>query len=246
MLAAAATSKCFSAIQGIERNASVTGNAETGQQRLCRRDLVGRLGYVDVGEHQSGVGGKGAEHPCCGTVTKLVEAAAQGPAIERDAALSGCASHGLQHGGMTPACCFRPGRIEPLEDIAHGGMRRCSAPVQTEHRVQPAACSACGVLSLRRWTSDEGDDAAMRVAAAHDGRYGEQQHMAQRVKPGADQEPPPTRPATAKTQPRQPPARLPSQEASDMRRLGNLLHSKPPRFGPHPRPNMGEPLGWST
>ncbi len=62
------------------------------------------------------------------------------------------------------------GRVEALEDIADGGMRRCSAPVQAESRVQPAAVDV-----------DEGDDAAIRVAAGHDGENGEQQHVGQLV-----------------------------------------------------------------
>jgi len=67
---------------------SVRGKAEFGQQRLCRRDLVGLLGDVDMREHKRGVGGKRAQHLGGDAVVELVKAAAQRLAIERDAALS--------------------------------------------------------------------------------------------------------------------------------------------------------------
>ena len=65
---------------------------------------------------------------------------------------------------------FHPGRIEPLEDVADGGVRRRAAPVQAKGRVQLAAVDV-----------DEGDDTAIRVAAGHDGQDGKQQHMGQLV-----------------------------------------------------------------
>jgi len=123
-------------------------------------------------EHQGGVGGERAQHLGGGAVVELVEAAAQRLAIEGDAALSGRGARRLQPGSMAAEGRFHRGRIEPLEDVADGGVRRCSAPVQTGHRVQPATMDA-----------DEGDDAAIRVAARHDGEDGEQQHVGQRVEP---------------------------------------------------------------
>ena len=62
------------------------------------------------------------------------------------------------------------GWIKPLEDIADRGVRRRTAPFQTEGRVQPAAMDI-----------DEGDDASIRVAAGHDGENGEQQHVGKLV-----------------------------------------------------------------
>src|SRR6186713_3130966 len=62
------------------------------------------------------------------------------------------------------------GRIEPLEDVADCGVRGCAAPFQTEGRVQPVAMDV-----------DEGDDAPRRIAAGHDGKYREEQHMWQLV-----------------------------------------------------------------
>ena len=137
MLAAAAASKCFLAMQRVERDDSARGEAGFGQQRLRRRDLVGLLGDVDVGEHRRGVGGERAQHLCCGTVTELVKTAAQRLAIQCDAALSWCGAPRLQQGGMAAAeGILHHSRIEPLEDVADSGVRRCSAPVQAEGRVQ--------------------------------------------------------------------------------------------------------------
>ncbi len=158
-------------MQRVERDDGAIGNARFGQQRLRRRDLVGPLGDVHVGEHERGVAGKRAQHLRRGTIVELVKAAAQRLAIKRDAALSRCGARCLQQGGMVAESLLHCSRVEPLEDIADCGARGRSPPVQTEDRVQPAAMDG-----------DEGDNAAIRVAAGHDGKDGEQQHVGQRVK----------------------------------------------------------------
>jgi hypothetical protein len=61
---------------------------------------------------------------------------------------------------------FQLDRIQPFEDVADGGVGGRTAPFQAEHGVQPVAMHV-----------DEGDDAAIRVAAGHDGEDGKQQHM---------------------------------------------------------------------
>src|ERR1700712_4545583 len=50
--------------------------------------------------------------------------------------------------------------------------------------------------------------------------------------PGGDQEHPPARPTTAKTQPQQPPTQLPLQK-SDILPPGNPPCNLPPHFAPH-------------
>ena len=55
-------------------------------------------------------------------VVEPVKAAAQRLAIQRDAALSRCGARRLQQGGMTAEGRLHPGRIEPLEDVADGGV----------------------------------------------------------------------------------------------------------------------------
>ena len=123
---------------------------EFSQQRLGRRDLVGLLGDIDMGEHEGGIDGERAQHLRGGTVMEIVEAAAQCFAIERDAGPPGGRARGLQQAGMATESRLHRGWIEPLEDITNGGVCWRAAPLQAEGRVQPAAMGI-----------DEGDDAAI-------------------------------------------------------------------------------------
>jgi len=157
-------------VQRIERDDDVAGNAQFGQQRLRRWDLVGLLGDVDVGEHQRGVSGERAQHLSSTAVVELVKAAAQRLAIQRDAALSRCGARHLKQGGMTAEDDLNRSRIKALEDVAHGSVSGRSTLCQSERSVQPAAMNV-----------DEGDNAAIRVAAGHDGEDGKQQHMGQLI-----------------------------------------------------------------
>jgi len=157
-------------VQRIERDGGAAADAEFGQQRLRRRDLVGLFGDVDMSEHESGVGGKSAQQLGGGTVAEVIEAAAQRLAIEGDAALAGCPVRRLQKGGMAAERRLHRGRIEPLENVADGGVRGRAAPLQTEGRVQPVAMDI-----------DEGDDASIRIGAGHNGEDREQQHVRQLV-----------------------------------------------------------------
>jgi hypothetical protein len=119
-----------------------------------------------MSKHQRGVGGKCTQHLRRGTIVELVKAAAQRLAIKGDAAPPRRGTRCLQQGGMAAKGRLHPGRIEPLEDVADSGVRGRALPLQVEDRIQPAAVDG-----------DEGDDAAIRVAAAHDGKDGEQQHV---------------------------------------------------------------------
>jgi len=145
---------------------------------LRRRDLVGLLGDVDVRKHERGVGGERAEHLRRGAVVELVKAAAQRLAIESDAAVPWRGARRLQQGGMAAEGRLHPGRVEPLEDVADGRVRRRAAPFQAEGRVQLAAVDVDEGDDVRRTSPF---DAAIRVAAGHDGQDGEQQHMRQLV-----------------------------------------------------------------
>src|SRR3984885_12381703 len=121
-------------------------------------------------QYQGRIGRKSTQHLGGGTVTKVVETATQGLAIQRDAALpGGCASH-LKQRRMAAKTGLYRSRIEPLEDIADGRVRGRSTPSQTERGVQPATMNV-----------DEGDDATRRIAAGHDGKNRKQQHVGQAV-----------------------------------------------------------------
>jgi len=83
-----------------------------------------------MGKHERGVGGERAERLGGGPIAELVEAAAQRLAIEGDAALSGGGARRLQQGCMAAKDYLQRGRIEPLEDVADGGVRGCPPPFQ--------------------------------------------------------------------------------------------------------------------
>jgi hypothetical protein len=72
-------------VQGIERDQPAS-QAEFGEQRLGGRDLVGFLVDLAVRQHQRGVGGEHAEQVRGGAIAEPVEAAAQGLAVDRQAA----------------------------------------------------------------------------------------------------------------------------------------------------------------
>src|SRR3954454_20658014 len=101
---------------------------------------------------------------------EIVEAAPQRLAIEGDAARPRRGTSRLQQGGVTAEGRLYRSRVEPLEDVADGrGGWRPAPP-------QPARASELVAMDV-----DEADDATIRVAAAHDGQDGEQEHMRQRI-----------------------------------------------------------------
>ena len=121
-------------------------------------------------QYQRRIGREGSQHLGGGTVTKVVETAAQGLAIQRDAALPGGCARRLKQRRMATKTGLYRSRIEPLEDIADGRVRGRSTPRKTECFVQPATMNV-----------DEGDDATGRIAARHDGKNRKQQHVGQAV-----------------------------------------------------------------
>src|ERR1700687_4321501 len=117
-------------------------------------------------QYQCRNGRESTQHLGGGTVTKVVETAAQGLAIQRNAGLLGGCARRLKQCGMATKTGLYRSWIEPLEDIADGCVRGRSTPCQTERGVQPATINV-----------DEGDDATGRIAARHDGKNRKQQHV---------------------------------------------------------------------
>ena len=101
-------------MQRVERDDGAVGDAEFGEQRLRRRDLVGFLVDIDMGEHEGRIRGEGAEHLNGGTVVEMVEAPPQRFAIYRNAAFPGRGAGGLQQGGVAAERHFHVGWIEAL------------------------------------------------------------------------------------------------------------------------------------
>src|SRR5208283_3801559 len=121
-------------------------------------------------QYQCRIGRESTQHLGGGTVTKVVETATQGLAIQRDAALPGGCARRLKQCGMATKTGLYRSRIESLEDIADGRVRGRSTPSKTKRFVQLATMNV-----------DEGDDATGRIAARHDGKNRKQQHVGQAV-----------------------------------------------------------------
>ena len=117
-------------MQRIEGDDGVLSDTELGQQRLCGGDLIGFRIDIEVRQHEFCVGGEGAEHLSGGSIVELVEAAAQGLAVQCDAAGIGLGVRRVQQRRVPTKDRLHRDRIEPLEDVADRGMRRCAAPFQ--------------------------------------------------------------------------------------------------------------------
>src|SRR5258708_32902196 len=89
-------------------------------------------------QYQRRIGSEGTQHLGGGTVTKLVETAAQGLAIQRDAALPGGCARRLKQRRMATITGLYRSRIEPLEDIADGSGLGRSTQRNTESFDLPA------------------------------------------------------------------------------------------------------------
>ncbi len=123
MLALATTSKCSLTVQRVKRDDGGGRHAEFGQQRLRRRNLVRLLGYVDMGEHERGIGCERAEQLRGGTIIESVEAAAERFSVERDTAVFRRGMRGLEEGRVAAERGFHVAGIKALDDIADRGVR---------------------------------------------------------------------------------------------------------------------------
>ena len=128
-----------------------------------------------------------------------IAAAAFGPLISFRAYTQGASLR-------RPGDC-RPGGYPALANAAWICVRRGAAPFQAK-----------GGVELGTMNVDEGNDAAVRIAAGHDGEDGEEQHIRQLIKLSLRSAR--IRNLCQQFQPRQPPPRLPPQE-SDFRRFEN-------------------------
>lgn len=118
-----------------------------------------------MGQDKGGVGGKGEHLSRCPVVERF-EAAAQGFAVERDAALTGLGADRLKLDGMAVKRRFYRDGIETLKDVADRGVGGGASPCQPE-----------GLVQLGAMDVDEGDDATVGVRAGNDGENGEQQDV---------------------------------------------------------------------
>ena len=114
-------------------------DVEFAEQPLGGWDLAGFLLDIDVRQDQAGFGIEGVQQLGCLTIAEIVEAAPQRLAVERDAAACRIGRLARQSGGVQAENLLDGLRVEALEDVANGGMRGRTLPVQPEGGVQPAA-----------------------------------------------------------------------------------------------------------
>ena len=98
-------------MQGVERD-QMACQAEFGEQSLGGRDLVRLVVDVVVRQHQRGVGGEHAEQLGGGAVAELVKAAAQGLAVDRQAAAARLGAARLGAGGLQQAGMATEGGLD--------------------------------------------------------------------------------------------------------------------------------------
>jgi hypothetical protein len=124
-------------VHGIDGEES-PGEAELGEQSLHRRDFVRLLVTVEMRQHQGGVGGKRAQDVSGLAVLEMVEAVAQGLAVDGDVALPLLAGLRVQNGGMAPKHFFHRSRIQLLENDPDRAVGRRAPPWQREKVAQPS------------------------------------------------------------------------------------------------------------
>jgi hypothetical protein len=76
------------------------GQRKRAEQSPDRRNFIGFLVAVEMRQHQSRVGSKGAKYVRGAAVEKVVEASPQGFAIDRYMTLTLAVRRVVQHGGM--------------------------------------------------------------------------------------------------------------------------------------------------
>src|SRR3984957_4820156 len=113
------------------------GQRKRGEQSLDRRNFIGLFVAIEMCQHQSFVGSKGAEYVRGATVEKVVEASSQGLAIDRHMTLTFAVPRVVQHGGMAAERSFDRGGIELSQDTADRRVSRSFPPLHAERFAQP-------------------------------------------------------------------------------------------------------------
>jgi hypothetical protein len=106
------------------------------EQSLDSGDFIGLFITVEMRQHQSRVGCKGAEYVRGAAVEKVVEASPQGLAIDCHMTLTFAARGVVQHGGMAAEHSFDRGGIELSQDATYRCVSRGFPPRHAEHIAQ--------------------------------------------------------------------------------------------------------------
>jgi hypothetical protein len=145
-------------------------HAERLDQGRHGRNLVGGVADLLVRQDQGGLAGEGAQHVRRRPVVQMVEAAPERLAVERDDARPGRRRAVAQGPGVPAEGGLQRGRIERLEQGAHGVDGRRAAEAGAEGRVEALAMHA-----------DEHPNAAVGGGAGQDGQHREEQQVGERV-----------------------------------------------------------------
>jgi len=116
-----------------------SGHVEFSQQLLHGGDLVGFFVDFDVSEYERRIDGEGAEHLLGPGVVEIVETALEPLAVERDDTGSHARRLLIEVSGVFAERLFDIGGVEPLQDIADGGVCRRSLPLDLESFVERSA-----------------------------------------------------------------------------------------------------------
>ena len=146
------------------------GEYKRAEQSLDGRDFIGFFVTVEMRQHQSRVGGKGAEYVRGAAVEKVVKASPQCLAIDRHMTLTFAVRRVVQHGGMAAERRFDRGGIELSQDATNGCVSRSFPPLHAERIAQP------GKVNI-----DEAVDRPIRVGASDDCQDRKQHDMREAI-----------------------------------------------------------------
>jgi hypothetical protein len=106
------------------------GQRKRAEQTLDRRDFIGLFVAVEMCQHQSRVGCKGAEYVRGAAVAKVVEASSQGLAIDCHMTLTFAVRRVVQQGGMAAEHSFDRSGIELSQDATYRCVSWSFPPLQ--------------------------------------------------------------------------------------------------------------------
>src|SRR4051794_41085634 len=136
------------------------GQYKRAEQSLDGRDFIGFFVTVEMRQHQSRVGGKGAEYVRGAAVEKVVKASPQCLAIDRHMTLTFAVRRVVQHGGMAAERRFDRGWIKLSQDATNRRVSRGLSPLHAERIAQPSEVNIDEAVDspIRVGTSDNCPD----------------------------------------------------------------------------------------
>jgi RNase P/RNase MRP subunit p29 len=136
------------------------GQRKRAEQSLDRRDFIGLFVAVEMRQHQSRVGSKGAEYVRGAAVEKVVKASPQCLAIDRHMTLTFAVRHVVQHGRMAAERRFNRGWIKLSQDATDRRVSWGFPPRHAERIAQPTEVDIDEAVDspIRIGTSDNRQD----------------------------------------------------------------------------------------